>query len=258
MLYSIALLQTNTPETRGAPSRPMERSTHLHPAARRLSAHPFVRRLSSRLREDGAKGAARFAVERVRAQLYEQKRHLVVVKDLREIAVPLRRGNVRLEELEQRHLASLSALNREREDRTGDQRFAGDLADGYACFVVVKDEQPIGFYWWVDGEMKPHREMSQVALGVTLRAGDVYGTDFYVAEAHRAGGTAADVLYQVETTLHERGFERLWGTVEDVNRSARWSYAARGYKEQWVVVGTRRLRRWRHHMEPINAERAGG
>ncbi len=236
----------------------MERSTHLHPLARRLSVHPFVRRLSHRLREDGAQGAARFAVERVRAQLYEQERHLVVVKDLREIAVPLRRDTVRLEELTPQHLPGLSALNREREDRTGDQRFVGDLADGYACFVVVKDEQPIGFYWWVDGEMKPHRELGQVALGVTLRAGDVYGTDFYVAAAQRAGGTAADVLYQVETALRERGFERLWGTVDVLNRSARWSYAARGYQERWAVVGTRVLRRWRYRMEPVNAERAGG
>ena len=43
----------------------------------------------------------------------------------------------------------------------------------------------------------------------------------------------------------------LWGTVDEVNRPARWTYAARGYEERWAVVGSRRLRRWSYRMEPL-------
>jgi GNAT superfamily N-acetyltransferase len=223
---------------------------------RPVSLHPFARALRRRLHEDGALGAARYAAKRLRAQLYEHERHLVVEKDLSEIAVPVRRGTVRLEPVERRHLPTLREINREREDRTGDVRFAGDLDDGYAGFVGFKGDEPIGCYWWVDASMPPHREFRGVALGVELGPGDVYGTDFYVAERHRAGGTAADFLYQLETALRERGFERLWGTVDVDNRSARWTYAARGYRERWAVVGTRILRRWRSRVETIEGEGA--
>ena len=207
-----------------------------------------------RFREHGARGALRHIGARMRAQLVEHDRHLVVVKDLREISVPLRHGNVLVEPIERRHLPMLCALNRERHDLTGDVRFSGDLNSGYGGFVARKDDELIGFYWWADAGMPRHRELSTVALGVELGAGDVYGTDFYVGADHRTGGTANDFLYQIETALRERGFERLWGTVEVGNRSARWTYAARGYRERWAVVGRRALRRWSYRTERLERE----
>lgn len=217
--------------------------------------YPFVRALRRRHREEGASGAARYVARRLRAQLYDTERHFVVEKDLGEIAVPARRGGIRVEQVERRHLPALRELNREREDLTGDVRFAGDLDQGYGGFVAYRGDELAGCYWWADRTMPPHRELQAVALGVELHDGDVYGTDFYVLEHHRAGGTAVDFLFQIETALQERGFERLWGTVQDVNRSARWTYAARGYRERWAVVSTRVLRRWTNRVEPIDAEK---
>ena len=213
--------------------------------------HPFAQRLRRVRRERGTSAAARHLAVRLRSQFHERERHLVLEKDLDEIAVPVRRGGLVLEPLERRHLAALSALNRQRHDVNGDQRFAGDLDDGYRGFVALKEGRPIGFYWWADATMPPHRELREVGLGITLGDGDVYGTDFYVDARQRRGGTAADFLFQVETALAERGFRRLWGTVDAANRPARWTYAARGYQERWIVASTRRLRRWSYRMEPL-------
>jgi hypothetical protein len=223
-----------------------------------IPLYPAARALRRRYRADGAPGALRHVGRRLRAQLYERERHLVLEKDLREIVVPLRHGQVRIEDLGQRHLPALGELNREREDLTGDVRFAGDLAHGYGCFGAFKDEQLVGFYWWADATMPAHRELRAVARGVQLGRGDVYGTDFYVGERHRAGGTAADFVFQIETALRERGFERLWGTVDVNNRAARWTYGARGYEERWAVVGTRVLRRWRYRIVRIDEKRDDG
>lgn len=221
---------------------------------RSIPFYPALYALRRRFHEAGPRAALHHVAERLRAQLLERERHLVVVKDLSDIAVPLRRGRVRLEPIERSHLPALRALNRERHDLTGDGRFAGDLDSGYGGFVARKGDEPVGFYWWADAGMPRHRELSAVALGIELGPGDVYGTDFYVAEAHRAGGTANDFLHQIETALRARGFERLWGTVEVGNRSARWTYAARGYREQWAVLGRRVLRRWSYRTERLEGE----
>lgn len=223
---------------------------------RRPRTHPFVSALRRRLSEDGPRAAARFLGERLRAQVYERERHLVLVKDLSSVTVPARRGNVRVEDLERRHLPALSELNRHREDRTGDARFAGDLANGYAGFVAFDGDDLVGCYWWCDATMPPHREFQEVARGVELGPGDVYGTDFHVDERHRKGGTAMDFLFQIETRLGERGYERLWGTVDATNRLARWTYGARGYEERWAVVGTRVLRHWRSRVAPLDSPTA--
>jgi GNAT superfamily N-acetyltransferase len=221
---------------------------------RSIPLYPPLYALRRRLLEDGPRAALLHLARRVRAQVHERDRHLVVVKDLREIAEPRRRCPLELEPVERRHLPALRALNRERHDLTGDARFAGDLDSGYGGFVARVDDELIGFYWWADAGMPPHRELSAVALGVELGPGDVYGTDFYVAERHRAGGTANELLYRVETALRERGFERLWGTVEIGNRPARWAYATRGYQERWAVVGRRLLRRWSYRTERLELE----
>lgn len=214
--------------------------------------HPFVQRLARVRREQGARAAARHLGARLRSQLHETERHLVLEKDLGEIAVPARRGRVELAPLERRHLGALSDLNRQRHDLTGDRRFAGDLDQGHGAFVALEDDRPVGFYWWTDATMPPHRELREVGLGIRLGKRDVYGTDFYVDERVRRGGTAVDFLFQVETALAERGMRNLWGTVDETNRPARWTYAARGYEERWAVVGSRRLRRWSYRMEPLD------
>src|SRR6478672_13474934 len=103
-----------------------------------IPLYPAVYAMRRRLREAGARGALDHFGRRLRAQLYERERHHVVVKELREIVVPLRHGAVRLEPLERRHLPALQVLNRERHDLTGDERFAGDLGSGYAGFVARK------------------------------------------------------------------------------------------------------------------------
>lgn len=187
----------------------------------------------------------------MRAQLHKQERIFVLEKGLGDICVPVRRGVIRLEPVDERHVPALRELNRERGDKTGDARFAADLAAGCRGLVGFVGDELVSCYWWADGSMPEHRDMRRLGLGIELRDGDVYGFDFYVHKGHRAGGAAADILYQVETALREQGFERLWGYVVADNRMARWMYDARGYRGRWMVVRTRILRRWRNRIAPI-------
>jgi hypothetical protein len=215
-----------------------------------------ARELRRRFREDGPRGVLAFLAAGLRAQLVKQETRLVIVQRLDAIPVPKRRGNVRMELVERRHVPALRELNRERGDDEGDARFAHDLDAGYGGFVGFAGEQLISCYWWVDGQMRPrHRDLEE--LGVELCADDAYGYDLYVDKGHRAGGTVNDFLFQIETALHERGFERLWGYVVGDNRSARWTYDARGYAPRWKVERTRVLRRWRNRIVELEAEGTG-
>jgi hypothetical protein len=218
---------------------------------------PHLRELRRRHREDGARGTASFVAEKLRAQLTRRDTRIVILKRLDDIAVPARRGRVRSEQLKQRHLLALRELNRERGDLEGDARFAADLAAGHGGFVGFLDAKLVACYWWVDATMPRHRDMEGLGLGIELGPGDVYGYDLYVHKQHRAGGTVPDFLHQVESALHEQGFERLWGAVVADNRSARWTYEARGYVPEWSVERTRLLRRWRSRRVPIERNREG-
>jgi hypothetical protein len=213
-----------------------------------------ARALRGRFRAGGVRAVLRFLATGMRAQLSKQDTQLVIVKRLDEIVVPLRHGAVRIESVAHHHLPALRELNRERGDLDGDARFAGDLEAGYRGLVGFKDEQLVSCYWWVDGDLPQHRDMRELGLGIELEAGDAYGYDLYVDSRHRAGGTVNDFLFQIEIALHERGFERLWGYVAADNRTARWTYEARGYEARWKVERTRMLRRWSNRIVPLEAQ----
>lgn len=221
------------------------------------SLQPMARELRRRIRAGGLRGAIAFVATGVRAQLSKRETLLVLVKPLDAIAVPVRRGNVRIEALAAHHLPALRELNGERGDIEGDARFTADIDAGYAGFVGFDGEQLISCYWWADGTMPPHRDMHRLGLGIELTAGDVYGYDLYVDKRYRAGGTVNDFLYQIETALHERGFARLWGWVAAENRTARWTYNARGYLPIHTVERRRILRRWRNRIVALEREREG-
>jgi hypothetical protein len=213
-----------------------------------------ARELRRRFRDGGLREVGAFLVAGVRAQLTKQDTRLVIVKRLDEIAVPKRHGQVRLEPVERRHVPALRELNRERGDLAGDARFASDLDADHGGFVGFSGDRVIGCYWWVDASAPRHRDMKELGLGIELGPGDVYGYDLYVHKGHRAGGTVSDFLYQIESALHERGYERLWGAVVADNRSARWTYDARGYVPMWKVERTRVLRRWSNRIVRLEGE----
>lgn len=230
-----------------SPARPMPLSEFLQSHLRALRGH---------FREGGARGVAEFLTAGLRAQLSKRETRVVIVKPLDRIAVPTRRGQVRMEPVERRHVPALRELNRERGDLEGEKRFAHDLGAGYGGYVGFAGDQLIGCYWWVDEHMRPpHCDLGE--LGLELGPGDVYGYDLYVHKGHRAGGTVNDFLFQLETALRERGFDRLWGYVMADNRSARWTYDARGYEPRWNVERTRVLRRWSNRIVRLEATGTG-
>ena len=167
----------------------------------------------------------------------EEQRLVVLLKDLATVATPAgATRRVRLESLDHHHLPGLSELNRRRCHTRADHRFEQSLADGHRGFVGFSDGRLVGYYWWVDHEApNAHPDLTRFGLGIELEPGDVYGSDFYVPEEHRRGGTANAFLFALETELADRGYRRLWGYVQDRNRAARWLYSTRGYEPMWTV-----------------------
>jgi GNAT superfamily N-acetyltransferase len=197
--------------------------------------------LRCQLRRDGLRAMLRKLGGRARSlRSPSDGELLVMVKDLERISAAPGASDLRVEDLESRHLPALFDLNRRRCYARADRRFAEYVAHGYGGFVGFLGEELVGYYWWVDRTHRPkHRDLARLRLGIELAEGEVYGSDFYILEAHRGGGVADDFLYKLETGLRGRGYRRLWGYVESDNRPARWTYSVRGYQPTHTVTKKR-------------------
>lgn len=178
--------------------------------------------------------------------LYDDQRLIVLLKPLDSIVEPRNPGDLRIEDLEEKHLPALSELNRRRGRPQVDKRFADSVASGFRGFVAWRGDRLAGYYWLVDRDAPvPHPDLRDLELGIELEEGDVYGTDFFLLEEFRGAGTAADFLCKIEKSLRDSGYRRLWGYVDSSNRPALWTYRARGYESMWVLERKRRL--WFRH-----------
>ena len=181
----------------------------------------------------------------------------MLVKDLSEITAPAFEGDLRLEDLDARHLPALHELNRQRMSTRADRRFADWIRHGYHGYVAFRGDRAVGYYWWVDRSADPpHPDLMKLGLQIELEAGDVYGCDYFLLEEHRGGGTSIDFLYRIERDLRERGFERIWGYVVADNRPARWLYTSRGYLPMRKVSAKTRLLRRRTRTAEIKPTEA--
>jgi GNAT superfamily N-acetyltransferase len=188
------------------------------------------------LEAHGVRGTVAAIWRRLRRFVYLEERLIVIVKDLDTVVEPWRHGDLRFEDLEAKHLPALFELNRKRARPHVDRRFAKNVEEGFHGFVAFSGEELVGYYWWVDREVPNlYPDLRKLGLGIELGDGDVYGSDFFLLEEHRGNGVAADFLFEVECTLRDRGYARLWGYVVSDNRPARWIYSTRAYKPMWVV-----------------------
>jgi GNAT superfamily N-acetyltransferase len=179
----------------------------------------------------GFRATAAQAARRLRREVFSRDRITVLLKELDQISEPRRASRLRLEGLGEEHLGSLSKLNRLRGRPGVDRRFRENLRRGLRGFVAFSDAEAVGYYWWVDRDgAGRHPDLEWLAGAFRFEPGDVYGSDFYVLPEHRAGGTANEILFRVESALRERGYERIWGYVDSGNREARWLYSSRGYR----------------------------
>jgi GNAT superfamily N-acetyltransferase len=188
------------------------------------------------LRTHGARQTAVAIGRRLRRWVYVDERLIVVIKDLDAIVEPFAQGSVRIEDLAATHLPALAELNRRRDRPEIDRRFADYVSQGFHGFVAYAGEELVGYYWWVDRDNRTlYPDLAKLGLGIELREGEVYGSDFFLLEEHRGGGVAAELLYRIESGLRDRGYSRIWGYVASDNRPARWIYSTRGYVTMWTV-----------------------
>jgi len=200
-----------------------------------------ARRLQRYLKAHGARQTVAEIGRRLRRLVYEEQRLIVLVKHLDDVLEPKPPGDLRFEDLRPEHLADLAELNRRRNaGPDADRRFARYVEQGFHGFVAFRDDQAIGYSWWVDRDA-PHLfpDLRKGWLGIELAEGDVYGSDVFILEEHRGGGVASDFLYKQESALRDRGYRELWGYVVSSNRPARWIYSTRGYEPMWTIVKRR-------------------
>ncbi|MET0306947.1 MAG: GNAT family N-acetyltransferase [Solirubrobacterales bacterium] len=180
------------------------------------------------------------AIARLLRQLREgvvREEVIVLLKKTDSIVVPRRPSELRVEDLEERHLPGLFEVNRKRGAPHADRYFEASIAKGFHGFVALKAGEVVGYYWWADyAADPPHPDLWLLGEGFKMEEGDVYGSSLFLLEQHRGGGAAGDFLCQVETSLRDRGYRRIWGYVERTNRGARWLYSTRGYQPMWKVM----------------------
>lgn len=206
----------------------------------------MIAKLRRNLRERGVRGTAERILFRLR-EGYSESEMVVMIKPLDAIVEPKAAGELRVEDLERRHLAGIEALNQRRGEPGATRYFENCVEHGFHGFVVLAGEDVVGYYWWVDCDNPtPHPDIWGLGRDFELEPGDVYGASFYLFEEYRGGGTAGNVLFQVESALRDRGYKRLWGAVDKDNRPARWTYQLRGYEPTWEMLNRRFVFfRWR-------------
>jgi GNAT superfamily N-acetyltransferase len=199
----------------------------------------------ARLRRNLSEWGVRGTVARLFRQLREgfvNEELIVLLKDLDSIAAPRRPGALTVEDMEARHLSGLFEINRRRGVARADRYFETSIAKGFHGFVALKGSEVVGYYWWVDRDADPpHPDTWLLGPDFAMEPGDIYGSSLFLLEEHRGRGAAGDFLHQIETSVRDRGYKRIWGYVERTNRPARWLYSTRGYRPMWKVVHRRFL-----------------
>jgi GNAT superfamily N-acetyltransferase len=209
-------------------------------------------RLAEKIRERGLRGTLAAVGRRLRALVYRHERLIVLLKELDSIVEPRCNGGLRLEDLGSQHAAALAELNRKRSAADADARFAAYVEAGFHGFVAFQGDELVGYYWWVDRHAQNlFPDLRELGLGIELAERDAYGSDFFLLEEHRGGGTAGEFLFKLETSLRDRGYDRLWGYVISSNRGARWIYAVRQYRPTWIVHRRRWLFLRRTDISPV-------
>lgn len=196
----------------------------------------MIGKLRRYLGEWGVRGAIARLVRQLREGVVREEM-IVLLKETDSIVVPRRPSELRVEDMEERHLPGLSEVNRKRGAPHADRYFETSIAKGFHGFVAFKGAELVGYYWWVDNDANPpHPDLWLLGEGFEMEAGDVYGSSLFLLEEYRGGGAAGDFLCQIETSLRDRGYRRIWGYVERTNRPARWLYSTRGYQPMWKVM----------------------
>lgn len=212
-----------------------------------------------KLRERGLKGAAADLLARLRTEIYSEEVSLVLLKDLGEVGPVKRPTGIAVEDVRRDHLPLLAQLNRERDAPQVDERFAAYVDAGFHGFVALLDGAAIGYYWWVDAEKGAEfPDLRDFGLGIELGPGEVYGSDFYILEAHRNGHLGREMLTRIEGSLSARGYSKLWGYVLADNRPARWVYESRGYQRLWTHTRRKRFFSTRVENSPDPRNDEGG
>ena len=195
-------------------------------------------------------------VGRVQDKVYSRQTALTLVKLLRTsdarsgCEAAHRRlsanGDFRVERVREDHADDLVRLRMAQDSFNPGQ--AANIVDhigrGYQGFVLRREEEVIGHFWWIDTRIAPkHPHLAD--YHIELADDDVYCFEYFIAPRHRGGGVAIDALQVMEAELRELGYKRAWGVVDADNTPARWLYMMSGWSVAHTVTTLRVLTRRR-------------
>jgi GNAT superfamily N-acetyltransferase len=180
--------------------------------------------------------------------VYRTHKVTVVVNDLDNVVKPKKlAADLKVEALGREHLPSLSELNRVREEPEADALFLDNLDRGLFGSVGLRGGEVVAYVWWVDAaDAHRHRDLAWLGPALDLGPKDLYSSDTYVLPDQRGGGTATSLLYGAELELHERGYKRVFGFIDEGNEAALRFWPTRGYFPTQVVE-----RRWIFSRESV-------
>ena len=217
-----------------------------------LYAPPESRPVHPRcFREGGVRAVLRFLWTGLPSELSKQDTQLAIVKPLDEIAVPCGAATC-ASSGRAAAPAALRELNRERGDISGDARFAADLDAGYGGFAGFNGESSSAATGGSNAACRRTATCASSASGSSSAPGRLRLRPLRAQGPSRRRHRQR-LLFQIETALHERGYERLLGLRRRRQphraldlRGARPPAAGRWSARASCGAGTTGSCRWRH------------
>lgn len=183
--------------------------------------------------ERGLVGIIKSLMSRITSWIFTAVDDIVISKsldDLRAYSLPKKLKTIRLEEF---NIERFKEFCQDNHCTLNNRRNLNSvLHNKHRGFVATLDGEIIGYIWWTDNQISPHRNHPFLhRYGIDLMNDEAYFFDFFILPQYRGDGNAVEFLATVEFILKEQGFRRVYGHVLVDNKPARWLYILNGYKE---------------------------
>lgn len=170
--------------------------------------------------------------------VYVRRHELLIRKQMDSRTVRHPRDGLRIEAVTRAHAAALQRFNARHRSIHKVRASAVYLACGYRGFLAFRDDELVGYWWWVDNTIDPALTYPCVArFGLLLPDDAVFAFDYFIVPDARDEGVAVKFLTAIYAELVALGYRTVWGSVDADNVRARWVYSAVGNRVVAHVVG---------------------
>jgi GNAT superfamily N-acetyltransferase len=189
-----------------------------------------LRKLRDIQRRSGLGAAGRQALAALRARIYLDEEHILLIKQLGGSPPATGSRDVEVRVAGAGDADAIAAFSRAHFNPTTRRHVRCFLRNGYRVFLAHRDGEIVALFWWIGaGDDADHPDL--VLHGLSLASGEAYGFALFSAPGARGGGTATTFLSGICAGLADEGYERLWGWVLADNLPARWLFRITGFRD---------------------------